>query len=95
VKLRRRVVLDQILDHNGLRPFLFSLPDRVAQRSATKLVDFLVGAIGWEGLEAASHRRATLTDLGFDPIKLAALEQIAVGDVTGPTVPARMPEPIG
>lgn len=94
VKLRRRVVLDQILDHNGLRPFLFSLPDKVAQRSATKLVDLLVGGIGWEGMEAASHCRATLTDLGFDPIKLDALEQIATEASEDAIVSARLLESV-
>ncbi|WP_448192804.1 VPA1269 family protein [Azospirillum sp. sgz301742] len=95
VKLRRRVVLDQLLDDNGLRPFLFSLPDKVAQKSATKLVDFLVEAIGWDGLEAASEHRRRLTDLGFNPVQLEAMTSICSDDSVN-SMPTSGPlEPIG
>ncbi len=96
VKLRRRVVLDQLLDANGLRPFLFSLPDEIANKSATKMIDLLVAAIGWDGVDAASNQRAKLADLGFDPIKLRGLAPMPVefsGGRNSPT--SRQMEPVG
>lgn len=77
VKLRRRVLLDRLLDDNGLKPFLFSLPETAAQQSATKLVDLLVSAVGWDGLDAAMERKSSLVQLGFDEKRLESLDALA------------------
>ena len=76
VKLRRRVLLDRLLDDNGLKPFLFGLPEETAQKSATKLVDMLVSTVGWDGVDAAMERKASLAQLGFDRTRLESLEAL-------------------
>ena len=65
VKLRRKVVLNKLLAKNGVKSMLLSVPDRIAQETASKLVDMMVAAIGWQGVDAAISDAKTFQELGF------------------------------
>ena len=66
VKLRRKVLLNKLLTKNGIESLLMSVPDQIAQKSACGLVDMMVEAVGWEGVDSAMTGQVSLQELGFD-----------------------------
>ncbi|ABQ30029.1 integrase family protein [Acidiphilium cryptum] len=76
VKLRRRIFLDRLLGASGISPFLFSLDKDLANKTGTMLVNFLVNAIGWEGLDAAVSNQSSLLEIGFTIEQLKSLRKL-------------------